>query len=535
MLLLWAVRMLRNGVERGHGALLSRVTHNPRGGWPTSALAGLVTAALLQSSTAVVLLVAAISAAGTLQLASALAMALGADVGSALILQLLATDLSWLPALLGLVGGMLYMSATSRKWRQTGKMGLSIALVMISLRLIGTATEPLREAPMLVPVVQYLSGDFLTAFLIGAAFTWLVHSSIASVLLIATFMGQGIIPFELGVVLVIGANVGGGLIAFGLTLKASIEARRIAIGNLFYKLVFVGMALFSLYLAGFDVLIRFASPSGLVQLHLLFNVAMLTMGLPAVGLVAALVGGFIPDARTTIMERNESSRLDPRALKDPQTAETCVKREMLAMARLVEDMLDPVAELFKFADPEKIQQIKLLESEVDRRHAEIKRYLARIYYGDENSDTAWRCFALADFAVNLEFAADTISKRLVKLARSYSRQDDEFRSADWNELFQIHQRVSENLQLSLNVMLNEDCQAAKRLLGTKEKIALAERASVISHMQRLRANASQATRAGDIHLEAMRAMRQINSMVASIALPFVDGRNSADGVQPRAT
>lgn len=522
MMLLWAIRMLRSGVERGHGALLSRLTNNPKGGWPTSALTGLLTAALLQSSTAVALLVSAIAATGTLPLASALAMVLGADVGSALILQVLATDLSWLAALLGLVGGALYLGASSRKWRQTGRIGLSIALVMISLGLIGDATEPLRDAPMLVPAVQYLNSDVLTAFVVGAVFTWLVHSSIASILLIATFMGQGIIPFELAAVLVFGANVGGGLIAVGLTLKADIAARRIALGNFLFKLVFAGAALAIVYPSGFAVVGWFSSPTGIVQLHLLFNIAMLVLGLPLVGLVSALIQRLLPDARTTNADAGENSRLDPRLLQDPRSAETCVKREMLAMARHVEEMLHPVAELFKYPDQEKIQKIKQLESEVDRRHTEIKHYLARIVYDDDQSDRAWRCFALADFAVNLEFAADTISGRLVKLARAYSRQPDVFRAADWDELFEIHQRVSENLQLSLNVMLSEDHSSAQRLLGTKEKMALAERANVINHIQRLRADATQTSRAGDIHLETMRAMRQINSMVASIALPFVD-------------
>lgn len=522
MMLLWAIRMLRSGVERGHGALLSRLTNNPKGGWPTSALTGLLTAALLQSSTAVALLVSAIAATGTLPLASALAMVLGADVGSALILQVLATDLSWLAALLGLVGGALYLGASSRKWRQTGRIGLSIALVMISLGLIGDATEPLRDAPMLVPAVQYLKSDVLTAFVVGAVFTWLVHSSIASILLIATFMGQGIIPFELAVVLVFGANVGGGLIAVGLTLKADIAARRIALGNFLFKLVFAVAALAIVYPSGFAVVGSFSSPTGIVQLHLVFNIAMLVLGLPLVGLVSALIQRLVLDARTTNSDAGENSRLDPRLLQDPRSAETCVKREMLAMARHVEEMLHPVAELFKYPDQEKIQKIKQLESEVDRRHTEIKHYLARIVYDDEQSDRAWRCFALADFAVNLEFAADTISGRLVKLARAYSRQPDVFRAADWDELFEIHQRVSENLQLSLNVMLSEDHSSAQRLLGTKEKMALAERANVINHIQRLRADATQTNRAGDIHLETMRAMRQINSMVASIALPFVD-------------
>ena len=330
MLLLWAIRMLRVAVERGHGQLLFRLTNRPRGGRPTSALTGVVMAGLLQRSTAVTLLVAAVASSGTMPLATALATVLGADVGSALILQFLAMDLSGLPALMALCGGALYLGSATRRWRQTGKMGLAVAVIMISLGMIGAATEPLRDAPMLVPVVQYLASDVLTAFLLGAAFTWLVHSSIASVLMIATFHFQGILPYELGLVLVLGANVGGGLIAVGLTLKAAIEARRIALGNLVFKLVSaVGVAAV-LHFGGPDLPAALESVFGLVQVHLLFNLVLLVLGLPTVGLVSELVRRTLRTPRDLAAQRSESSRLDPRALTDPLTAEACVKREMLA-------------------------------------------------------------------------------------------------------------------------------------------------------------------------------------------------------------
>src|SRR5690606_36450015 len=128
-----------------------------------------------------------------------------------------------------------FFKGQNREFKQAGRIVIGVALILVSLRMIGEATAPLREAAFLPQVVGYLRSDILTAFLIGAAFTWLVHSSVASILLIATFAAQGLVPLELGVSLICGANLGGGLIAVGLTRQGAVEARRIAWGNLTFR------------------------------------------------------------------------------------------------------------------------------------------------------------------------------------------------------------------------------------------------------------------------------------------------------------
>ena len=121
-------------------------------------------------------------------------MLLGADVGSALVVQVL-TDQPHLDR----AGAAdrrrrLFFRGRSRTQKQLGRVLFGMALIFISLAMIGEATVPLRDSPTLPAVVNYLRGDFLTAFLIGAAFTWLVHSSVASMLLIATLAAQGLDP-----------------------------------------------------------------------------------------------------------------------------------------------------------------------------------------------------------------------------------------------------------------------------------------------------------------------------------------------------
>src|SRR5690606_34301089 len=234
-LLLWAVRMVRTGVERSQEPALRRLLRESKGGRLRAAAIGTGIAALLQSSTAVAILAAGFAGSGALTIATGLALMLGADLGSALVVQILSFDLTLMVPVLLLGGGLLFFKGRRREWRQARRVLIGVAPILISLGMIGAATEPLRDAHFLPDIVGYLRGDFVTAFLIGAAFTWLVHSSVASILLTATFAAQGVVPIELGVSLMLGANLGGGLIAVGLTRHSFPEARRTTLGNLAFR------------------------------------------------------------------------------------------------------------------------------------------------------------------------------------------------------------------------------------------------------------------------------------------------------------
>ena len=175
ILLLWAVRMVRTGVERSYEPVFRRALKDSKRGWLRAAAIGGGVAAVLQSSTAVGVLAAGFAGSGVLAVSTGIAMLLGADVGSAAVVQVLTINLTWIAPVLLIAGGALFFKGQSRNQKQMGRVLIGVALIFISLSMISDATVPLRDNPMLPAVVSYLRGDFVTAFLIGAAFTWLVH------------------------------------------------------------------------------------------------------------------------------------------------------------------------------------------------------------------------------------------------------------------------------------------------------------------------------------------------------------------------
>ncbi len=521
-LLLWAVRMVRTGVERSQEHRLRRILRESKNSRLKAAGIGAGVAVLLQSSTAVAVLAAGFAGSGALTLPTGLALMLGADIGSAVVVQILSVDLSWLTPVLLIAGGLCFFRGKNRETRQLGRILIGISLILLSLGLIGEATEPLRESAFLPTVVTYLQGDFLSAFLIGAAFTWLVHSSVASILLIAAFTARGLVPPELGISLMLGANLGGGLIAAGLVRRGFVAARQIALGNLLFRSIGALCALLVVNSLTLPLEWFGSEPARqVINLHLAFNFALLVICLPLTGIAAKLIERFFPDKDSDEADPLEgaSSCLDQAVIGIPALALASATRELLRMAEIIERMLSPIMDIYETGDPDKIRQAKQLEAAVNQAESEIKLYLAAIDYNNE--DEAKRGQELSTFAINLEYVGDAITKTLLKLAVTRREQKLSFSAEGWRELSELHHRVMANMQLALNVLISKDRESARQLLAEKDAMRAAERTSHGRHLQRLQSGSVKSMETSDIHLETVRALKTINSLFATIAYPIL--------------
>lgn len=523
-LLLFAVRMVRTGVERAHGAGLRRAIGRARTGAVKAAASGTIAAVVLQSSTAVAVLGAGFAASGLLGLPVGLSLMLGADLGSALVVRILAYDISWLMPICLVVGGALFLNGRSREQRQSGRILVGIALILLSLRLMGEATAPLREGTFFALVVDYLSGDFLTAFLLGALFTWAVHSSVGAILLFMTLAAQNVLPADLGIALALGANFGGGLIALGLTRGASIEARRIVTGNMVFRGGGSLAALVLLVTVALPLDLLGATPAAqIVNAHLLFNATLLLIGLPLCHPMARVIERMIglTAADKDDLPETRISALDRSALKVPHLAIAGATRELIGMGETVQRMLSPVMELYESGSAPLIARTRALDDEVDRAQAEIKAYLTELARSRLDPVDAQRCFELTGHAINLEQVGDIIVKDLLTLAEKRRDREVAFSEDGWRELTDLHQRVLSNLQLALNLLVSGDRETARQLVEEKDRLRKLERDSSARHLQRLREGSINAIETSEIHLETIRHYKQINSLIATIAYPIL--------------
>ncbi|MGC1428658.1 MAG: Na/Pi cotransporter family protein [Albidovulum sp.] len=520
-LLIWAVRLVRTGVERGWSVHLRRILRKGGQNRWLAALSGTGAAVVLQSSTAVAILTANFVAAGTLAAGAGLAILLGADLGSAIVAQILLSRADWFVPVLLTVGVALFLKSTSRDYRMAGRVLIGLALIFVSLTMIREATEPLRESAGLVTAMGYLGGDLMTAFVIGAVFAWAVHSSVAAVLLFVTLAAAGVLPVAAGAAMVLGANLGGAVIAYVLTLGADVSARRVIVANLALRGGGAAAALLILALFAPPLDVLGATPARqVINLHLAFNLAVALLALPLTGPVIRLVSGWVtPPPQAANL--NRVSALDPAALAHPDRALACASREVLQMGEGVEAMLRSVIGLYQHWDESTAAAIRAREVEIDKMHISTKLYLAKLQRNSDDEDVTRRGLELADMAVNLESAGNAVAEGMLGLAHRIDQAGTAFSTTGWGEIRDFHDRVLANAQAGLNVLMTLNPDAARALVEEKDHVRDIEQRLQRSHLDRLKEGLSESIETSNIHQETLRALKQINSSFTMIAYPIL--------------
>lgn len=539
-LLLFATRMVRTGVERAYGDVLRHKLRNTMRNPILAVLAGTALAIAFQSSTAVTLLVGSFAGAGIVSgIAGQLAVR-GAEIGSALVIKILTFDLTLLVPLCLVAGTTMFLATDRRSWQQTGRILVGIGLLVLSLEMVGQASEPLRESKLLPVIVDYFAGDPVTAYLLAAVVTWLFHSSIAAVLLIVALGGRGFVPPELGIVLVLGVNLGSSIIAPLLTRNAEPAVRVVPIGNLLMRgagsLV---MLVAFLWIKPSVAFLGSTVPDQIINAHILFNCLILVAGIPLAKLVYSAsekivaLGAKADPAKDIAVA--ELSALNEAALDTPSLALANATREVVRVCETVEIMLQRIIELYEKADDDKIKALASLDDRVDRKHAAIKLYLAKATIRPMTEDEALRCQELLGACVKLEQVGDIIVRNMLAHVQKKLDRGLEFTPEGWRELSSFHAAVMANARLAFNVLVSRDPNTARQLVLEKDRLRDVEKETSQSHFLRLRDGTIKSVETSSIHLDTIRDLKQINSLLASMAYPVLEEQGLLSGTRLKAS
>ncbi len=521
-LLLWGVRMVRTGITRAYGADLRRVI----GAWSRRRLsafaAGLGVTAILQSSTATSLMVSSFAGRGLIPTVPALAVMLGANVGTTLVAQVLAFRPWWLaPALLVLGVGLFLLTSGSRP-RHLGRVAIGLGLMLVALEMTVDATAPLRDGPALPLLLGDLAGSPLLAFFLAALLTWLAHSSLAIVLLVMSLASNHLVGPTLAIALVLGANVGGAIGPVAITAGADAPARRAQVGNLLMRLM-VALPLLLLLpeLAGLLRLLTGDPARQVVNAHTAFNLLAAVVMLPLLDPVARLCARLLPD-RAVAEDARRPRHLDRDALDTPAEALAGAAREALRMGDIVEGMLRRAILVFQSDDPRLAKAVEAEDDVIDSLHEAVKLYLTEVSREDLDALESGRCLEILTFTTNLEHVGDIIDRNLMELAAKKMKHRLKFSPAGFAEIQAFHERVMGDMRLALNVFLSRDVGLARELVRRKSALRDAERRATEQHLARLGTGRTDTLETSSLHLDVIRDLKRINSHLTAVAYPILE-------------
>jgi phosphate:Na+ symporter len=528
-LLVWGTHLVRKDTLRVLGANLRKVLAQSVNNRFKAVLSGIGVTALLQSSTATALIISAFVGQGLVALPAALAVMLGADVGTSLMALVFSRDLSWLSPLCIFFGVVLFIARQSTNAGYVGRIFIGLGLMLLALSLVRVSANELTQAEAVRLMLASLGSDRLLEITLGAVLSVLSYSSLAIVLLTATLANSQVVPLDTALGLVLGANLGSGLLAVLTTLRQPVEARQVPLGNLTFKVLGVAlMAPFaSLWLHHVPPALNDAA-TVVVLYHLLFNIAVAVIFIGLTSVVARWVSYWLP--KPTKSNLNGRQRhLDPSALATPSVALSCAVREAMHQSDVVETMLRGVMDVIRNNDMAMAQSLQKLDDTVDELYSDIKYYLTKISRESLSEKEGHRWAEIISFTINMEQIGDIIERVLGDIEKKKIKAGRNFSDAGMLEIAQLHGHLVDNLRLGMSVFLNSNLQDAKTLLEEKTRFRDMELAYAANHLNRLSDNTLQSIETSSLHLDLISDLKRINSHISSIAYPILD---SAGALEP---
>lgn len=533
-LLIWGTHIVRTGILRVYGSNLRQVIgQNMSKRW-LAFIAGILVTAMVQSSNATAMLVTSFVGQGLMGLMPALATMLGADVGTALMARVLTFDLSWLSPLLIFLGVIFFLSRKQTRAGQMGRVGIGLGLIILALQLIVEAAGPITHAQGVKVLFASLTGDILLDALVGALFAMISYSSLAAVLLTATLAGAGVIGLHVAIGLVIGANIGSGVLAFLSTSMQNAAGRQVALGSLLYKLIGLLLIIPVLDpLVGWMDNLDYSAQGMVITFHLLYNVIRCLILLPTIGPMSRLCAWLLPE-REEVNGLAKPRHLDLAALATPSLALANAARETLRLGDLIDNMLTLMLEVLRGKQTAITQEMRSLSDDVEALYSAIKLYLAQMPREDLSEQDSRRWAEIIELSINLKLAGDLIERMLRKVQQQKTSQRRSFSEVGLEELAGLQTQLIANLRLGLSVFLSADPESARQLLREKRRFRAQERRLAHAHVSRLQRKIVQSLETSSLHLELIADMKRLNSLFCSSAYVVLEttdtGALSADDI-----
>ena len=521
-LLVWGTHLVRTGILRVFGANLRHILARSISNRATAALSGIGVTALVQSSTATALIISSFVGQGLVTLPLALAVMLGADIGTSLMAVVFSFDLSWLSPLFIFVGVVLFISRQDTNVGRVGRVLIGLGLMLLALRLVTDSTEVLTRSEAVRMLLVSLTSDRLLEITLGAVLAVVSYSSLAIVLLTATLAASGVVPLDVALGLVLGANLGSGLLAVITTSRSAIEVRQVPMGNLVAKVfgVVVMAPLVGLWLL--HVRPHLGNPANVVVMfHLSFNLVVALALIGFTPLIARQVERWLPKPKKNLLQ-TRSHHLDPSALATPSLAISCAAREAMHQADVVETMLRGLLEVIKRGDLKLAEDLRKMDDTVDALYSAIKYYLTKISREALAEDESRRWTDIISFTINMEQVGDIIERILIDIEDKKIKPNRRFSEAGMAEICELHARLIDNLRLGMSVFLNGNVRDAQKLLEEKARFRDLERAYATTHLGRLADQTQQSIETSSLHIDLISDLKRINSHICSIAYPILD-------------
>jgi len=518
-LLLWGLRMVRTGVMRAYGTNLKRFARRSEGKVFPAFLSGLVVAALLQSSTATILISASFAGQNLIGVGSAFITMLGADVGTSIAVLIASQKFTTVAPLLLAIGVFGFIASKENKWQNVFRAVSGLGLILFALLLISNTAGELSKFEQFKSLLEIFSNQPIFFVLLALVMTYLSYSSLAIVLLSVSFLATGVIGLNEGLYLVLGANLGSGMLPLISSWNSSVVEKTPIIANLLVR-IFCILIFYPFVEISAQFLLSFVSIELVPAIyHLALNLIVAIVGITFSSQILSFTSKLVLE--DNIDNINDSKFIETDDFSMPAISLANAKRQALRMAEISQNMV--VSSLAVMRDDNDMLRNEILKNEddVDNLFDSIKLYIARILQEELTPAESQQALNILNFTTNMEHIGDIVNSSLMDISEKKISQHIHFSKEGFGEIISIHEVVCSNYDLAISTFMSNDCELAKVLYGKKQELHKLEKSSVSKHIQRIGKGVTDSLETSSMHIDVIRDYKRVNSLLSSIAYPIL--------------
>ncbi len=475
---------------------------------------GVFVTMLTQSSSATTVLLVGFANAGLMTLSQTLGVILGADIGTTVTIQIIAFKVSQYSIAIVALGFLILTIARRRSWNYAGRVIFGFGLIFFGMKVMSDAVSPLKSSGTFLSLISLIGENPALGVILAALFTGVVQSSAATIGIVLMLSFQGLIDLPSAIPLVFGANIGTCVTAILGSVGRSVEAKRVALAHILFK-VLVILILLPL-LGSFSRLVSLTAGSTSRQIanaHSIVNVAAALLFLPLLKpysrLVNYLVRGKEEIGRKAIY-------LDPQVLGSPALAIGQASREVLRMGDLSYNMLKRSIEVFKTNDEELMKALVSEDDRLDTLEEEITSYLTRVSQEELTPGDSKRGVSLLYAVDELEHIGDLVSKNLMGYARKKIKEGFYFSDEGFEEIQAFHQEVLTTLQMAIDALATSNRSLAKQVVARRAEMNQLLKDLHNAHLLRLRKGLKETMETSTVHLDLISDLERANFHATNI-------------------
>ena len=512
-LLLWGSFSVRTAVEEGFSATLNKLLMKASTSAWFAIIGGVLAALLMQSATATILLATGFMAGGGMSIAAAVGVVIGADLGSAIATRVLFLDLSLLPPSLLVAGMLLYLASTTWRVRNIGRILLGLGIMLLAIQWMKQIIGPLAGSGIPADWLSVMHSAPWLAMLVMAGVTWFAHSSVAVILMLASLSQVGLLDSSLYIPMILGINIGAGLIALPLVDRRESDAHAVVLCNIALRTLLALIFLFLQFL-WVEQHHQLASDAGsrVIVLHILFNTILVIAFAPLAGRLVRRIRSWLQRRdgnQTELLAKAAGEGLDPTLVTKPRLALACARREAFRLGDLTESMFSRALDMFRASDRAQILQLVTADKEINARNKAIHGYLSEVRRAISKPEQELELDQILHFSSTMENIGDTVSHDLARLATKRLDRGVFFSDEGYAEINRIHEEVLELLNTVINQFASGHAVKSRPIRKLVENIRSLCHESVSKHRRRLSDYKTASMGSSSIHQDAVRDLLQV--------------------------